>query len=248
MSTGKAHPLLRLLALAGIFAASLSSRAENSVLVYTGSSFTQNSDLHVAQRDAGTDITVHDVQWSARPLKAAPYYGLRLVHFLDRYPGWGIGLDYTHYKVYADTGRTVRAAGTWQGVPLDAAAPMDRYVQHFEISHGVNMIGAVAIYRWTGVGGMDLGGKLRPYVGAGLVHYRPHSENIVGNRSHETGYRSSGGGYELLGGAEYRLTDRTGVFAEAKFNRGTANVDVAGGSAETRLRTWHVAVGASFSF
>lgn len=222
---------------------SVSLSAENIALVYTGSSFTQNSDLRITQPGVGTDISIRDVKWNADPFKPAPYYGLRLIHFLDQYPNWGIGLDYTHYKMYAEPDRVARVSGTWKGATVNADAPADRYVQHFEISHGVNMLSVIGIYRWR-----SAADKLRPYLGGGLTYYVPHSENTVDHRSHATGYESSGGGYQLLGGVQYQLTRKVGIFAEAKFNSGTAKVDIADGRAETPLRTFHVLTGLSFSF
>jgi hypothetical protein len=51
-----------------------------------------------------------------------------------------------------------------------------------------------------------------------------------------------------LGGLHYRLSERVGAFVEAKFNSGTATVDIADGQAETSLRTMHAIVGVSASF
>lgn len=219
---------------------------ENILSVYTGTSLTRNSDLNISRPASGTNLNVRDVEWAADPFKAAPYYGLRFTHFLASRPNWGAAFDFTHYKMYARTGRTVRVDGNWNGAPANGSARMDQYVQRFEISHGVNVLSANLIYRWLDIGTGN--GRLQPYVGAGVAHYRPHSENTVGNLDHETGYQASGFGYQVLGGAQYRLTERTGAFVEAKFNSGTAKVDIAGGQAETPLRTFHAVAGISFSF
>ncbi len=213
------------------------------IQLYTGSSFSRDSDLRVRQPGAATDLDIRDVRWSADPLKLAPYYGLRLLHFFAQRPNWGVGLDYTHYKMYAQTDRVTQTSGTWKGAPVDGQARVDQYVQHFEMSHGVNMLSLIGVYRWAGE--TD---RLRPYLGAGLVYYLPHTESTVDNRAHETGYASSGGGYQILGGLNYRLTRRLGLFAEAKFNSGTAKVDIADGTAETSLRTFHLLAGVGYSF
>ena len=52
--------------------------------------------------------------------------------------------------------------------------------------------------------------------------------------------------FGLFLGAEYHVTDRWGLFAEYKFNRRSVDVEIAGGSAETRLNTSHIAVGTSY--
>jgi lipid A oxidase len=220
--------------------------AENVFSIYTGSSFTRDSNLQLSQPGAGTAITVRDVKWDADPFKAAPYYGLRYAHFFDRYPAWGVALDFTHYKMIAQTSRVVSVNGTRQGAAVNTPAPMNQYVQRFEISHGVNILSLNGIYRWQHPS--FAGGRLQPYAGAGLAYYRPHSENTVDNLFHETAYQSSGFGYQVLGGIQYRMTPRWGAFIEAKFNSGTAKVDIANGRAETPLRTFHALAGISYHF
>lgn len=231
---------------AGLLLSSPGAYAENRFSVYTGSSFTRNSDLHVSQPGRGTDLSLRDVEWSADPFKAAPYYGLRLTHFYERTPNWGVALDYTHYKMYARTDRIVQATGTWKGAAVNAGVAMEQYVQHFEISHGVNVLSVNGIYRWLSPA--LAGGRLQPYAGAGLAYYRPHSENTVDNSGHETGYEASGFGYQLLGGLHYQATQRIGAFIETKFNSGTAKVGIADGEAKTRLRTFHAIAGISYDF
>jgi len=221
-----------------------SASAENVFSVYTGSSFTRDSTLHLTQ--PGTALSLDKVEWDADPFKAAPYYGLRLTHFYDQYPRWGIALDFTHYKMYAKTARLVQAEGIWKGAPVSGPFPMQQYVQQFEISHGVNVLSLNGIYRWTD--STMWGMRLQPYVGAGLAYYRPHSESIVDNVPHASGYDASGFGYQLLVGARYQFTQRIGAFVEAKFNHGTAEVSIAGGRADTPLRTFHAIAGLGYSF
>jgi opacity protein-like surface antigen len=220
--------------------------AETLLSGYTGTSRTRNSDLRLVQPSAGTDLTVRGVHWDADPFKPAPYYGLRLTHFDGQYQNWGAALDYTHYKMYASTDRVIAANGTFKGSPVATAAPLNQYVQHFEISHGVNVVSLNGIYRWLDTG--LAAGRLQPYAGIGLAYYVPHAETTVGGVTFETGYHGSGFGYQLLAGAQYRVTERTSVFVETKFNSGTAKVDIAGGRAETPLRAFHLVGGISFAF
>ena len=220
--------------------------AETLFSAYTGTSYTRDSDLRLTQPGSATDLTLRDVRWDAHPFKPAPYYGLRVTHFYERRPNWGAAIDYTHYKIYANTDRAVRADGMLRGLPIGATLPMNQLVQRFEISHGVNVLSINGLYRWLDLPIAD--GRLRPYVGAGLAYYRPHAENTVGGTPFESGYEASGFGYQLLAGAHYQLTERIGLFAETKFNSGTAKVDIAGGRAETPLRTFHVVGGISYRF
>jgi lipid A oxidase len=216
--------------------------AENIFSVYTGTSATRNSDLPLSDRGAGIDLAVHDVHWDADPFKAAPYYGLRYTHFFEQRQDWGVALDFTHYKMVADTGRTVPLSGSWKGAAINTRARMDQYVQQFEISHGVNMLSINGMYRWRSPSAWQ------PYAGVGLAYYRPHAETNVDHRAHATGYDDSGFGYQLLGGVQYRFGIRWGAFAEIKFNSGTARLDIADGRASTRLRTFHLLAGVQYVF
>lgn len=218
--------------------------AEARFSAYTGTSWTRDSDLRVTQPGLGTDLVARDVHWDAKATQPAPYYGLRLTYFDARRPAWGAALDYTHYKMYADTGRVVNVEGRWRGAPAGGSVPLNQHVQQFELSHGVNVISLNGLYRWID----PRLGQLEPYAGVGVAHYRPHAESMVGGLPFETGYQPSGFGYQVLAGAHYRMTDRTGVFIETKFNSGTARVDIASGRAETPLRTVHLVGGVSYGF
>ena len=221
-------------------------QAETQFSIYTGTSRTRSSEVRLVQPGAGTDLSLGEVRWGADPFRPAPYYGLRLTHFPERAPNWGIALDFTHYKVYAKTDRTVSASGTWRGAPVSGAAAMNQFVQRFEISHGVNVLSVNGIYRWLDPGLAS--GRLQPYAGAGLAHYRPHAETTVDGATYETGYQGSGFGYQLLAGAQYRVAERWALFLETKFDSGTAKLDIAGGRAETPLRTFHLTAGIGFTF
>lgn len=218
--------------------------AETSIAVYTGASRTSDSDLHVAQPGLGTDLVARDVRWSAKPFKPAPYYGLRATWFPTAESRWGASLDFTHYKAYAQTARVGGVQGTWMGGAVAGAAPLDRYVQRFELSHGVNTLSANLVYRFPAV----WSGRLTPYVGAGPAVYLPHTESTVGGVPNDASYHAAGFGVHLQAGARYRLTDRWAVFIETKFDRGRVKVDVASGTARTTLQTMHLVGGIAMDF
>jgi hypothetical protein len=123
--------------------------SETSFSLYTGSSFTLNSDIHVQQPGLGTDAVFRDVSWDAKPLKAPPYYGIRVNYFFESWPRWGFGLDFTHYKIFAQTDQVVPVLGTFNGVPVNQSAPLGQFVQKFNITHGVNIVALNVLYRWT---------------------------------------------------------------------------------------------------
>ena len=218
---------------------------ETLASVYTGTSRTRQSDLKISQPAIGTELTAQGVRWSADPFRPAPYWGLQVMHFADEASPWGFAVDYTHYKMYAKTDRSVGVSGTSQGAPVSAVVPLNQFVQRFEISHGVNAFGLNGVYRWPDT---RWGGHLQPYVGLGAVYYLTHAESTVGGEPHETGYQSSGAGLQTFAGLRYRMSERTGLFAQAKYSTGKARVDIAGGRAETPLHTFHLEAGISVAF
>src|SRR5207245_8172832 len=63
-------------------------------------------------------------------------------------PTFGGNLDFTHYKMYAETDRVTAVEGRWNGSRVREFALMKTRVQNFEISHGVNLTSLNADYRW----------------------------------------------------------------------------------------------------
>ncbi len=225
------------------------ARAETWVSGYLGYAWTRDSDLHVDQPATDSNASFGGVQWDSKSFEAPPYYGVRLTHFPEAYPSWGVALDFTHYKVYARTADSVAVSGRWNGAPVDTTAPLGERVQSFSISHGVNYVGPLVLYRWS----FDASppyrqGRVQPYVGVGPIYYIDHPENTVNGFTTER-YQGSGWGWQAVAGARYLFTERWSVFGEIKHDEGTAKVSVGGdGSANTRLRTTHAVFGVGYSF
>lgn len=246
-----ASALMRAAAVAaGMSAAILPAAAETVAGGYLGSAWTRDSDVHVWQPATSSDATFRSVGWDGRSHESPPYYGLRVTHFLERFPQWGIGLDATHYKVYARTDRAVGVNGTWDGAPVDEVAPLDERVQRFDISHGVNYVGPIVAYRWRlGTRNRFPLGRWNPYVGAGPVYYVLHPENTINGVPSGDGYEGSGWGWQAFGGISYRVTPSLSVFGEARYSEGTAKVSTGGGGrARTDLETRHLIFGFGWSF
>ncbi len=237
-------------AAAGMIAAILPAAAETVAGGYLGSAWTRASDLHVWQPATSSNASFRSVGWDGRSHESPPYYGLRVVRFPDRYPQWGFGLDATHYKVFARTERAVGVAGTWDGATVDEVAPLDERVQRFDISHGVNYVGPIVVYRGRlGTRNRFPLGRWNPYAGAGPVYYVLHAENTVNGIPNGDAYEGSGWGWQAFGGVSYRVTPSLSVFGEARFSEGTAKVSTGGGGrARTDLETRHVIFGFGWSF
>ena len=227
-----------------------SASAETRISLYLGAARTRSSDVSINQPSTASSATFGGVSWKDASFEAPPYYGLRVDHFLAARPNWGVGLEFNHYKVYAEVDRQVPVSGTWLGVPINTVAPLSQRVQNFSISHGVNFVGVSALYRWMHDHSERFPeGRLQPYLGAGPMYFILHPENTINNLANNEKYQESGLGMQLLGGLHYGLTARAGIFVELKFTRGKAKVDTAGaGRAETDLNTYHGALGLSWRF
>ena len=229
--------------------ASVAASAETTLSGYLGDSWTRSSDLRVSQSATDSDAMFQSVHWDSKSFQAPLHYGLRLTYFLEPYPAWGIALDFTHYKIYARTGDAVPVHGRWNGAPVDETAPLGERVQHFSISHGVNYVGPLILYRLSFFESPAFRiGRLQPYVGIGPIYYVDHPESTVNGLVAER-YESSGWGWQAVAGLRYMLTEHWSAFGELKYDQGKAKVTVAGdGSADTRLRTGHAIFGIGYSF
>jgi lipid A oxidase len=103
-------------------------------------------DSHVSSNDPaprGAGKFEFDQRWKGNSFKSPLYWAVRGTWWIEQMPGWGVSLDYTHTKVYAD--------------------PLPDGWTTLELTDGLNVLTATALYRfqkddrsWT------------PYVGAGV--------------------------------------------------------------------------------
>ncbi len=216
--------------------------ADTDVRVYIGSASTRDSALTIRQGATDSNARFDPVGFDSRSFENPVYYGLRATHRFESMPSWGAGVDFVHYKAYAKLDRTVTARGTWNGVPMDATAPLATWVRQLSMSHGVNTIGPMIEYRWPASGRWEL------YGGGGPIWFVNHPESTINGMSLEK-YQASGWGWQVLGGVTFRVTERWLVFGEVKFSSGRARHDVAGaGRFEVDLRTTHSVIGVGYRF
>jgi lipid A oxidase len=187
-----------------------SQSAPHSGVTITGDSVVPDSDF-----TAG---------WDGRSFENPLYYGLRATWW--RNERFGLGLDFTHAKVYADD-ETLAETG----------------FEHFEFSDGINILTFNVYRRWD----QALGG-LTPYVGGGIGLSIPHVELTDGG-SETFGYQVTGPAVAWIAGISYPISDRFSVFGEYK---GTYSMNEAeltgGGTLETDIITNALNLGVSFNF
>jgi hypothetical protein len=220
------------------------AHADWLLALYSGTSYTRHSDLRLIQDASDSDATFEEVHWRARPFEDAPYYGLR-VSWLNQGGRTGAAFEFTHYKMYARVGDVTRVRGRWNGAPVNEAAPISQRVQDLEISHGVNLGALDVQYRWRA---SEASGWF-PHAGVGLAGYWPHAEGTLHGVPSSAGYRLSGGGGQLFGGAEYRINRRLGFMIESKFDAGSLDIELSPSARlKTRTRTLHAVAGLIFHF
>ncbi len=215
-------PHLKTIFLSLALLAPVSAAAESELSFYLG--FQEASHSRVTGDDgAGTDYDFL-AAWEGRSFQAPPYWGLRGTYWVD--DQWGVGLEFTHSKVYADDDT------------LD-----DNGFDVLEMTDGVNVLTVNAMRRFN----MD--SRWTPYLGLGLGVAIPHVEVTPTGGEETFEYQLTGVGARWLGGVGYEINDRWSVFGEynGTFTMHEADLE-GGGQLETDLVTHALNVGASFSF
>lgn len=245
--TRRAVPAL--LGLAGVCAATgpVESRAEIVLSLFSGLSLVENNDLDLHQ--PGADLTFHDVSYETRDFNNPLYYGARIAYFLPKQANWGFGLEFIHGKMYLETDQTVHVTGHRGGVPVNGPERIDNTVQHFSVSHGLNVLAADVIYRWfLGERDQDFLGRFQPYLGGGLGVAIPHVESNIGGVEFEE-YQWDGPAYLGLAGLNFDLARHLGLFIEYKASFVQLDdLQVPGGFYEVNPLTHHFVTGISFRF
>jgi hypothetical protein len=209
------------------------ARAEWVLSASLGTSDTFNSDLHIDQKGSNSAAVFRGVHWASGTFHQAPYYAVRLSYFPHRGARLGTTLDFTHYKMYAETERVLPVQGVWLGVPINTSAPMNARVQSWEFAHGVNMAAVNVQYRWASADAQDAAWHWEPHLGIGLASYWPHAEGLVNETYTSLDYQFAGLGGQVFAGAEYRMGRVLGLAVETKFNAGELDVAL-----DPQTRVW----------
>ena len=189
---------------------------------YGGFQFSPHSDVDVSDQP---DFTAG---WDTNPFQMPPYWGIRGTYWFEggALSNWGISLDYTHAKVYADD-QTLADAG-WSV---------------FEFTDGLNLLTVNALYKF------DLGDSpFKPYVGAGVGINVPHVE-VTRPSGRTFDYQIGGATVQAQVGVRYEFNENWSVFTEYKGNYSWIDVDIDNGaSLETNILTHAINFGVSYKF
>lgn len=191
---------------------------------YGGYQIATDSDVTVS----GTNPANFTARWKGKSFAMPPYWGVRGIWWMEELgtPEFGVSLDYTHAKVYADGGTLARSG--WS---------------HFEFTDGLNLLTVNALYRFQ-----QPESKWTPYLGLGAGINVPHVE--VTRPSGKTfDYAFGGATLQAQAGISYQITQRWSAFAEYKANYSFVDVDIDGGDRlETEIFTNAINVGVAFHF
>ncbi|WP_306119168.1 MULTISPECIES: outer membrane beta-barrel protein [unclassified Roseitalea] len=212
---------LAVLAAAIFLAAAPPAYADFQLSVFGGWQGAADSDVTVT----GANPAAFSARWQGRSFETPPYWGVRGIWWFDQAPQWGVGLDYTHAKVYAD-----------------AATLADAGWSRFEFSDGINFLTLNAMrrfQRWN---------ALEPYAGLGAGISVPHVE--VTRPSDTTfEYQLAGAVIQAQIGANYHVSDRVSLFGEYRFNYSMNRMKLTGGDElEVDLVTNALVAGVSIHF
>jgi hypothetical protein len=224
------------------------------IRLFTGVGVTRDSDLVIRQPALGTDLAIRQVSWEHRSLSTAwtrdsiPYMGVRAGLFLPD-PRWlSLSLEALHFKILADTTRSVRVTGVDEGAPVDVVAPMDHFVQQYRVTNGVNMFLANALaHRRLGRSARFPGGRTEIYGGLGGGVTVPYTASAIDGASrgqYELGPLAA----QLLAGVAWNVSTHWDLSLEYKHTRTTVDGGIAQGDSLSRLRTNHLAFGLGYRF
>lgn len=191
------------------------------ISVYGGYEFAPHSKVTVSD---GPDFAAG---WDTNPFQMPPYWGIRGTYWFDggALSNWGVSLDYTHAKVYADD-ESMAKAGGWSV---------------FEFTDGLNLLTVNGLYRFQ-----DPTRRWTPYLGAGIGVNIPHVE-VIRPEGKTWAYEFGGVTLQAQAGVDFKVTDRWSTFVEYKGTYSRVDVPIDSGvDLKTNIFTNAVNVGVSF--
>ena len=177
-----------------------------------------------------------------------PYVGVR-GGFFFREPRWlSLSVEVLHFRIFAEPATPVRVTGTDEGMPVDIVAPMQRFVQLYQVSNGVDMVlGNVQAHERLAEGAGFPDGRVDLYGGLGAGVTIPFTRSVIDGPS-QGRYEWGRPATQVLGGIGWRMWPRWDISLEYKFTATTVDGSVADGDSESGLRTHHLALGLGYHF
>ena len=211
------------------------SYAETNFALYFGKNFTIPGNVRLNSQ-SGNRI-FHKVSWRDESFVRPMYYGIRVTHWPKQNSQYGVSLDFTHAKMYANLNETIKVEDTDTGQL--SSAPLSQTFKRFALSHGYNYLTLNAMLkpdlRHTNV--------VTPYVGLGAGFSVPHIE-VTTSSENVNDYVFTGP--VLQGLAGMKLSNKP-LMMEYKYSYGNIKAKLSEGS-EISLNpsTHHIVLGLTY--
>jgi lipid A oxidase len=217
------------------------AQAELRLGAYSGLAETLDTDVELKQ-SGGTALTFEGVTWDDKSFTSPIYYGIRLTYWFHYGPSWGLGIDFTHAKMIADTDALIPVSGTRAGANVADDERLGDTFSTLELSHGHNLLMLNGLYRFSNLGWIE------PYAGLGAGATIPHVETDV-DAVETSEYQLAGPAGQGLVGVDIDVMKHLSVFAEYKLSYADIDADLKGGSI-LHVEPWtnHFIVGLSLGF
>lgn len=248
-------------------------KAENFIDYYRGGSTSVRADLKIKYKNADytvKDVYYYDASFTGEPISVVdgvdrfvkwmtePYYGIRWLYYFYRHPNIAIGLNFIHFKIFADPDQYVKREGTDEtGATIDDNAPAVRFgdlFDGFNVSHGINHLALLFAYRFMLFKSGKLPyGRLQPYFGTGAGPCIPHVEVIFAGQDKAAYEYQLGWGnwsFELFLGTRVMLARYFNLFLEYRLTY-TILYGMRlkhDGKAKVQFAVNHFTIGLSFNF
>lgn len=232
-------------ALAIVMLSSTRVRADWTFAGFVGMAKTASNTLRLRAAADNTDARLHGVAYDAKSWQSPIYYGARLAYFFEQRPWLGVEAEFVHLKAVADTARIVRTDGTLNGSSVAGSAKVGDLISHFELSHGLNLALANAIFQINAGGARTarLGGS-RVAVAArlGVGPTFPHVEATFLNQQ-ENAYQWGSPAWQVAAGADIRLWPRLHAVTEFKWTRTNQRLELPAAQVDGVFASRHLIVG-----
>ncbi len=203
---------------------------ELEISAYGGGNSTQDSEGTLSN---GSMSRTDTITWDGKSFDPPIYYGVRVTYWPEAMPDWGVALDLTHAKSYAD-------------IP---GSGVDGTYDRLEFTDGLNLLTLNGLRRF------QVGGKTDLYAGVGAGLTIPHVEvtttpaSLTGPSS-TFGYQVTGWTAQAMVGLSYEVVDNLKVFGEYRiaYSSNEATLDGGAGTFSSDMTTHHAAIGLSYAF
>ena len=214
----------------------VTANAEISLAVYSGTVFTENTDVRLTQA-GGTDLTFKNVSWDDESFETPIFWGVRLTWWLENSPEWGLALEFAHPKMLAKLDEVVDVSGTRAGTPVNTSEPLSNTFSHFEFTDGYNLLTFGLFHRW----GHERKKRYSfvPYLGVGAGVAIPYVETTISGVDTRE-YQVTGLAVQAMAGTEFFITNPFSLFIEYKLNYSDMTADLDDGGTLRLEPTTHL--------